>query len=292
MAVTRRFPARVSIDALFAVLDSLGAHLAAKLEQFGTDERTLTDELCDMFFIWCLGRFSARRRTSQVSPAFELDAEVTKTSQQEEAVVGTDLAFHIAGPRGVKRALFQAKVFDPEDNRLRCDSTAGWDKLWAQLCLMQRQSPDLSFLLIYVPMRRLDGQTYGFATWEQGLRPAGSTQTPSRYGITLVPLDQLIDNQGDWHHWPPVEHLGGGRFRPRGISLSRLVKDMLVCARGSWEPRALYTEDLVLRTREGKDRPVHYLPYRQVGLSFQTSDDTWERLVRTLAQTPEENDPD
>lgn len=207
MAVTRKFPAAIELTRLIEILNSLGAHLSAKLDHFATDERTLTDELCDMFYIWCQSNTHLRRPGSS---GLVLEMEVSKTTQQEEAVVGADLGLHVHTPSGVKRALFQAKVFDPVDDRLRCDSSSGWDKLWSQLVLMQRRSPELAYLLIYVPRTHLDGRGYDFNTWEQGFGRGGGSGASSKFGITLIPVQDLIDAHSDWKWRPPVRHLGGG----------------------------------------------------------------------------------
>jgi hypothetical protein len=278
MSLTRRFPAQIELRNLVEILNSLGSHLAAKLEHFGSDERTLTDELCDMFYIWCQAPRTSSSQLKALLGSLRLDIEVSKTTQNEESIVGADLAFHIESPLGVKRALFQAKVLDPVDKRLRCDPS-GWDKLWSQLVLMRKRSPKLAFLLIYVPRTNLDGQQYSYTTWEQGFDFRPSVGASSKFGISLIPVDSLIDSNSDWRNGPPVKHLGGGEFHPRAISLARLVIDMLVCKRGSWQPRGSYTEDLVHRRSENEGFPVHYTPYRQIGLSASGSVEDWNRLV-------------
>lgn len=195
MPVVRDYPAKLSVADLLPILDSLGSHAAAKLEHFATDERTLTDDFCDMFYIWArdprpadiLDRF--RHHPGYTIPNIAtLPVVISKTTQQAEAVVGADLAFTVTSPSGVKRALIQAKVFDPSEQKLRCDTSDGWDKLWSQLVLMQKRNGDLSFLLVYVPAALLDGERHGYSTWEQGFGNVGDGSRSSKFGITLIPV--------------------------------------------------------------------------------------------------------
>jgi hypothetical protein len=199
---------------------------------------------------------------------------LSKTTQQQESEVGADLAVSVTSPAGVKRALIQAKVFDPEDQALRCDSLAGWDKLWSQLVLMQKRNGDLSFLLVYVPAGLLDGDEHGYSTWEQGINGKGGRGASSRFGITLIAVSDLLDANGNWRNSPPVLHDGGGLFKPRGITLSRLFVDMITCKRGKWRPYA--ADDAVFHAREGESFPVHYRAYREIGVSFgEASQGAW-----------------
>jgi hypothetical protein len=80
MPVKRVFRAQTELNAIPAIGDSLGTHLAAKLQAFGSDERTLTDELCDMLCVWAellptvratgaLGRRGRARRASRAASA-------------------------------------------------------------------------------------------------------------------------------------------------------------------------------------------------------------------------------
>ena len=52
MPVVRKNRVLLTPATAVPILDSVAAHVASKLQEFGTDERTLTDELCDMFCIW------------------------------------------------------------------------------------------------------------------------------------------------------------------------------------------------------------------------------------------------
>lgn len=47
MPTNRCFSARLDISDIQQPAKAVGAHLAAKLQNFGADEQTLTDELCD-----------------------------------------------------------------------------------------------------------------------------------------------------------------------------------------------------------------------------------------------------
>src|SRR5690606_19966668 len=123
MATGRPFSGRVTIPDMLAPAQSVGAHLAAKLESFASDERTLTDELCDMLCIW----LSKPRRTTPGWPDFSLNLQ--KTTAAVEVMTGADLELTISSPLGYKHCLLQAKVLDPATGKLRCDSTQGWNKL-------------------------------------------------------------------------------------------------------------------------------------------------------------------
>ncbi len=52
MAIKREYDCYLDFTELTAITGSIGSHIAAKLQAFGSDERTLTDELCDMLLIW------------------------------------------------------------------------------------------------------------------------------------------------------------------------------------------------------------------------------------------------
>jgi hypothetical protein len=287
MPVVRKFPTQVSVAALLQIVDSLGAHVSAKLELFGTDERTLTDDLCDMLYIWARSRQSrsaSRRSPSLPSPlaSLQLPVEVSKTTQQEESAVGCDLAITVTSPHGAKTALFQAKVFDPKDDDLRCASKEGWSKLWSQLVLMQQRESQLSHMLVYVPGSRLGRDTFGYSTWEQGFQPGRPNSSRSaRYGVTLIRVDDLLDGSGNWLHSPPVEHLGGGAFNPPGTSLSQLLVDMISCKRGTWSSGPIGQATSV----DSDAFPIDYRPYREIGLSFaEASPADWERTTTALRE--------
>jgi len=288
MPVTRSFPARISIADLLPIADSLGAHVAAKLEHFATDERTLTDELCDMFYIWTQSKRRPRRPLASALARFVMHVVMSKTTQQEEAAVGADLAITIGSPEGFKRALIQAKVFDPVSLKLRCDSADGWDKLWSQLVLMQKRNGDLSFLLVYVPAGQLDGSDHGYGTWEQGFQVSNSTNTSSVYGVTLIPVSDLIDRRGNWRHYPPVSHSGSGLFTPGGISFRELLLDMFACRRGVWADSA---SDYATKETSNPDAyPVRYRAYREIGISFNDApEETRREVIAVLRQGIDED---
>lgn len=285
MAVTRTFPAKTSLKQLMPIMNSLGAHVAAKLGHFGSDERTLTDDLCDMFYIWAqrpeLGSFLRGIPVEEQNlinrlPDRPLDVIITKTTQQEEAAVGADLGLRVSTPLGVKRALMQAKVYDPKDNKLRCDSPNEWDRLWGQLVLMSSRS-ELAFFLIYVPSDKLNKADQGISTWEQGFDDSSRTKTSSKFGATLLPVNKLLDNRNNWRYPKPVTHLGNGKFRPDGISLGKLLLDMLLCRQGQWLPHSMFREE----ERPHPDTyPVNYVPYREISLTVDNlTEDEWQEFI-------------
>lgn len=293
MPVTRSFSARASLKTLVVIMNSLGAHVAAKLGHFGTDERTLTDDLCDMFYVWAEQSSGASAIPSFSGPASERDllnalpdrlfkVTITKTTQQEEAAVGADLGVRLETPLGVKRALLQAKVYDPKDDRLRCDSPQEWDSLWAQLVLMRDRNP-LAFLLVYVPAAKLNWADQGIATWEQGYRVEERTGTSSKFGATLIPVDRLLDSANNWLFYQPVRHVGDGCFCPEGISLAKLLIEMLLCRRGEW----LTGWQFGLKgagPQHENSYPVHYVPYREIAISFDDmTPQEWTGFVDTLS---------
>src|ERR1041385_9033629 len=105
----------LTVGKVLGITKSIGAHIASKLQQFGSDERTLTDELCEMFFIWGDERIPAEEVPSASSVLNQvLDVELEKFSQSREAEIGAYFALRIGSPLGQKRALFQVKVFDPD----------------------------------------------------------------------------------------------------------------------------------------------------------------------------------
>lgn len=57
---------------------------------------------------------------------------------------------------------------------------------------------------------------------------------------------------------------------------------MLVCKKGSWEPRWSYSEDLVFRGQQDEGFPVNYVPYRQIGLGLDAPAEEWEGLQHQL----------
>jgi len=188
MSTAFRFSRRIDIGDIPAPAKSAGAHLSAKLELFHTDERTLTDELCDMLCIW-LG-MQAEFSASTSPLAFDLT--LSKTTVGEEAQNGADLELIVSTPLGTKRCLMQAKVLDPSTKRLRCDSSPGWRKLRKQLVAARKDAGDLAFLLIYVPASVLDADHFGFTTYEQGLylkagdNVGASGNLPAYFGATLI----------------------------------------------------------------------------------------------------------
>jgi hypothetical protein len=295
MALKRAFAGSGTLAEILVILNSVGAHIGAKLDRFGTDERTLTDELCDMFFVWAQLGLGAVDPVLLPQPELniiarlpeeELRLEIVKTSQREEASIGADLALKLTTPDGVKRALLQAKVLDPDDGKFRCDSPDGWDKLWAQLVLM-RQRSTLAFLLVYIPGRNLSGAMQGVPTWEQDLLTADPGKASSKLGATLVPVEALLDASNHWKKCPPISHRSLGALNPAGISIGRLLLEMVLCRRGTWLPPASFPSDGSgpFLGETGDRFPVHYRPYREVSVSMSTPrDNDWEEFRRTLQE--------
>lgn len=232
VAIIRNFSVTTDISLLPEISNSVGAHLAAKLEGFASDERTLTDELCDMICIWakCPPRFSISRAAAFPMP---IVLDINKVSPQHEVVIGADLELIVRSPLGAKRLLAQAKVLDPQSLKLRCDSVAGWEKLRVQLAKCRKEAPGLAYLLIYVPEGQLNGARYKFSTWEQGFVTSGRG-ADSRFGATLISVDKLIDKHDAWLNRPPLNYPGVGRFQPLGISFTQLLLEMFTCVQGVW----------------------------------------------------------
>jgi hypothetical protein len=228
--VYRHFSVKVDPWQLAAVVDSIGAHIASKLEGFGNDERTLTDELVDM---WCL--WAAAPPDLPTSGAFTLD--LTKVSQTEESASGADLELVLRTPSGLKRALFQAKVIEPALQSVR-GGPGSLVKLEEQLEKARRVAGRLAFGLFYVPANELDGAQYAYPTWEQMLRFGGSSKTPARFGATVIPVDDLLDSAGKYRQGTGLQYVGRGVLNPRGISLTQLLFELLACRRGTWEDAA------------------------------------------------------
>lgn len=230
MATGRPFSGRVTIPDILAPAKSVGAHLAAKLESFASDERTLTDELCDMLCIW----LSNARRTTLGWPDFTLN--LRKTTAAVEVMTGADLELTISSPLGYKHCLLQAKVLDPTTGKLRCDSTQGWTKLQQQLSDARAFAGDLAFLLVYVPGDLLDGGNYGYSTYEQGFLPPTKGHLEAYRGATVIPVDDLLTPSNQWID--SVNKVGQplpGRFH-RGIPFWRFLLELMLCQRSNWQP--------------------------------------------------------
>lgn len=242
MAVIRHFARHASIRSLFATLNSMAVHVAAKLAHFSSDERTLTDDACDMFAIWSIFPEPHFHITlaydanifAQLPPT-HVPVDLYKTSVHEEArQYGADLRLIVRTPEGKKEALFQAKVRDEIDG-LRVRGAEAIEKLKAQL-LMMRQMSDLAFLLIYVPSSFLGDGLLGVGSWEQGGRPLTVGGPTPKLGISLIHVDELLDQAGEWRSDPFVIDNGDGTFQHRTITLSKLFIDMLVCNVSQWQP--------------------------------------------------------
>jgi hypothetical protein len=298
MPIVTQFPGITTLGNILSIGDSLGTHVAAKLQIFGTDERTLTDELCDMFYIWA--RESMRRIHPRYnSSAFQIPVKtiIAKTTQQQESDFGNDFSLRLETPSGVKYALIQAKVWDPQTDKIRCDSESGWRKLASQLILMKSWLAawkagfsNLAFLLIYVPYSKFRFEDYEFRTWEQGtiesLGTIGRGGRDPAFGITLIPFDALLDSSNAWRNWPPVRMTSQGLFKPRGISFSQLILEMLLCKRGKWLPQQVFSDSQEGPSADSKHGfPFEYVPYRQLTFGVtEVPQREWDTYVQDVRE--------
>ena len=233
MSTASTFTRQLTISDIPMPAKSVGAHLAAKLQHFQTDERTLTDELCDMLCIW-LGMPSLHfvQFSPQPSPSFTLT--LSKTTTSEEVKNGADLELFVSSPLGVKRCLIQAKVLDPVSGRLRCNSSTGWRKLRTQLVAARREVGDLAFLLVYVPGANLDGNNYGCMTYEQQNHFKATGTEPAYFGATLIPVNSLLDASDCWLDPKlKVPQLTAGKFK-NGFAFWYVLVELLLCRRSTW----------------------------------------------------------
>lgn len=248
---------------------SLGAHLAAKLECFGTDERTLTDELCDMLCIWL-------NHTSTHPPptGSPIQLRLAKTTAKQEAINGADLRLVVHSKQGVKDCLLQAKVFDSSAGRLRGD----YEKLRTQLVKARSHCGSLAFLLVYVPAKHLDGAFHGFSSWEQGFCNAFLPGVSSSFGATAIPVDTLLDPAGDWIDKVDKVPHSSGHFH-NGLSVAQLLLELLVCIRGRWSPAVSAAHF----ASEGED--AHFLTLSAF-VSSEVSWDTLQQEARAALDSP------
>jgi hypothetical protein len=214
-----------------AACRSVGAHLAAKLECFGSDERTLTDELCDMLCIWLnRGRISGA--------PFVL--KLAKWTAKQEAKNGADFALVVTSTLGEKYCLLQAKVFDSNKARLR----GSYAKLKSQLINARNNSGSLAFLLVYVPSKQLDGKQHGFGSWEQGFCSSSTPGASSAFGATAIPVDKLLDSTNAWiDRVKKVPHTNG--IFLNGVPFAQLLLELLVCLRGEWDARKFRSSEVL-----------------------------------------------
>ena len=244
MPTASTFTRRLDLADIPQPAKSVGSHLAAKLQLFHTDERTLTDELCDMLCIW-LG-MQARHRPVAAASSRSFRLTLSKTTTSEEVKNGADLEALSSSPLGVKRCLMQAKVLDPATGKLRCDSVAGWKKLRTQLVAARKETGELAFLLVYVPGQMLNGRDYGYGTYEQQSHFTAKGTAPAYFGATLIPVDALLGPSGRWRNPRlKVPQPSAGQFKG-GLALWRVLMELLLCRRSSWssDTGARYQERL------------------------------------------------
>jgi hypothetical protein len=248
------------------------------LSEFNSDERTLTDELCDMLCIWSQSFPSTVPPALGTLPGATFDLSVRKTTTSEEVATGADLELTLRTPAGSKTALLQAKVFDAPKGSLRYDSKKDWERLRKQLANTQSRAGDLAFLLLYIPASLLNGDRHAFSTWEQSfVSSQARSATSSSYGITLIPAEELLNKGGGWNSKTHLRHTGAAQFTPAGMPLRRLLFEMLACRRGSWDrpPAGLASR------RDGSQDAAP--PYRRLELTIGEPDDmTFQRLSGIL----------
>jgi hypothetical protein len=234
------FSKLVQIADVIPPAKSVGAHLAAKLQSFCSDERTLTDELCDMLCIW-LG-IQSNIVSSTPSSASVFRITLSKTTSSEEVKTGADLELVVSSPLGTKRCLIQAKVLDPYTGKLRCDSKKGWNKLRKQLIAARSEAGDLAFLLVYIPGSLLSGNQYAYGSYEQSFMPLPTLGSlPSFFGATLIAVDDLLTPKGRWRTRAKVKQSLPGVFKS-GIPFWRLLLELLLCRRSTWCKEELNTD--------------------------------------------------
>lgn len=276
MSTASTFTQHLTLADISGPAKSVGAHLAAKLQLFCTDERTLTDELCDMLCIW-LGMQAGCGVSVASGPSFDLT--ISKTTAAEEVKIGADLELIVQSPLGTKRCLMQAKVLDPGTNSLRCASQQGWRKLRKQLVAARKEVGDLAFLLVYLPMNQLDGASYSYGTYEQGgiFFPTGSIS--SSYGATLIRVNDLIGPSNRWRsrtYKVPLSSTGGFKH---GLPFWRVLMELMLCRRGIWKPE---------RVSKSAEKP---LPFRTIALAASDiNPDDWRELQGMADQFLTENE--
>ena len=259
----------LDIGTLVEVGNSIGAHIAAKLDLFHSDERTLTDELCDMFAMWP----SALHPVKLPYRLPTVDVTLQKLTSFSESRRGADFELEVSTPRGVKRALFQAKVFDPTRRRLRGSQR----KLRRQLRLAEKDiGRDMTFLLLYMPWALMNGTRYRFSTWEQAFVSAASGSSGSYMGVSAIPLSDLSGKGGKWRFRPALRHVGAFGSPLLHLSFSRLLVEMAACRRGVPNSTSVLAQ--------GDDGPLHRA---DVGLSVQLATQEeigWEGVERQMTQ--------
>lgn len=285
MGTTQQVQATVNAPTLAAACNSIGAHLGAKLGAFHSDERTLTDELCDMFAVWASRRLYPPSYLDRFGP---LNVSIQKLTPAEENRRGGDLEIEIVTPHGHKRALFQAKVIDPDTLSLRGNSSADRTRLLQQMNDAEADvGRSLTFLLLYVPWSELDGRIWQFATWEQGFAGPSSGTLGSFMGTSVVPLTDLSSSDSTWRFDPPLKHIGNFLSPVAHLSLTQTLLELVACARGDW---ASPTEDAFSAERDVPPEMTH------LRVGFESADerpwDVVEGEIRTLLEYPMEWDLD
>jgi hypothetical protein len=268
MPVRRHLTCEVWIPQLLAICDSLAGHVAARLQHFGSDERTLTDDVADLFWLWAQ---VPPPPTYQRGPRLTL--RIHKESTADETASGADLELVLSTPQGRKRVLAQAKVLDPKNLTLRCQDRTAWETFRIQLKTIREQAGDLGVALLYVPSAELAAGTSALATWEQVVRTWPSGTRPERLGITVIGAGQLIAARiCKWCHNGKLTY-SHGSFTPEGVSLTRFLLQVLACHRGSWDASR----------PGGSEASPEFAPRNVLSIAFQTGIGDWQE-VQTFVQ--------
>ena len=232
---------RTNIQDLATALDSVAAHIAAKLECFNSDERTLTDELCDMLSIalWHLSTQNQKYRiphpylSSIPSTQFQID--LAKTTAPEEDRIGADFELAVSTPSGFKHALFQAKAIDSVTSDFRNRSRATMRFMAKQLRKMRQAARNTSFLLAYIPASHLDGANQGFTTWEQQLyqnRNQNISIHSSRNGASTIGVNVLLVGNNQLLSKKKFTYSSHNLFTPSSQPLTITVLGLIACTFG------------------------------------------------------------
>lgn len=208
-----------------------------------------------------------------IGPGPKFTLTLSKTTTAEEVKTGADLELVVATPLGAKRCLIQAKVLDPVSMKLRCATNQGWKKLRKQLVAARDQVGSLAFLAVYVPGAPLNGKQYGYSTYEQHGHFAPTGTHDSFWGVTLIPVDDLLGQSGRWRSTKfKVPHIAPAQFK-HGIPFWTLLIELLACRRGVWESEA------PKGARDGAP------PFRTLSVvAGEIDDDGWHAVQRMARQ--------
>lgn len=232
--IRRSFSSSVSIGQLVTICDAVSAHVSAKLQHFGSDERTLTDELVDMFWLWAA-------HTRPESGATLFDLRIEKFAWPEESHYGADLEFVLSTPAGFKRVLAQAEVLDPDSLKPGCKDSQAWEHFRLQLRKVREHAGLLGVAMLYCPAAELRAAPISIGTWEQCTATWSPGRRAPRLGVTLIPADSLIAKRiCRWNYHGRLTYVAG-KFAPEGVSFTQFILELITCRRGQWVSRSTYS---------------------------------------------------